>query len=520
MMFLVGGGPSEGLDNVHDQFVEAAKKRGTRVLVALLGSPDEAGELLAQYGDPISSRWPEAQLEPVWLDDDEDTPTVWPEALAEVAAVVVAGGWTPGYLEALRPQRPTLARLVRQGVPYIGYSAGAMVVAKKAIVGGARFRGRQVVPEVWGEGLDELELREGLGLIGPAVDVHTDVAGMGRAMAAIEKGAVGSVVVIDEGTCLVVDQVSGRTTVEGTQRVHWLARDGKGIVVHHESSSAELERHEDFLAVEREQAEREAAEQKAREEAERARRAQEKAEREAAEQERRESEARRAARRAEEEAADQEAAGHAAAGVPDQEAQDEQGATSQAGPLPVEVPDVEDSPVGPAAEADDQLLQAGADVPDVEETPAQPGPAQSDPAQSDQPPVPGEVPDVEDAPVEADEPAGTAHDVLEEAPPATEDRSQQAPDEQESPAGTGFFTSGRRSERSSAVEAALQAADQAASREGEPLPGEWDDQLPEDTEAVDPAVDTAAGDDHPVDARAAEGTAEATDQRSGEAHEA
>ncbi|MEL4503401.1 hypothetical protein AAEX63_00505 [Luteococcus sp. H138] len=268
-MYLVGGGPADTLDSVHDQFVESAKKRGTRIAIALLGTQEEVGDALAGYADPISARWPEAEIVPVWLDDEPDASqntTAWPEAPEELAALVVAGGWTPGYLDALRPHRDLIAKLVRRGVPYLGFSAGAMVVGKRAIVGGWKFRGRQIVPEVWGEGLEEFEMREGLGLIGPAVDVHGDVAGLGSGLAALEKGEVTTVVSIDEGTCLVIDPVSGRTVVEGQQRIHWLTKEGTAIVVRHESSKAELERHEGFLAAEREAAR---AEAEARREAER-----------------------------------------------------------------------------------------------------------------------------------------------------------------------------------------------------------------------------------------------------------
>ena len=274
-MFLVGSGPAPSLDSVHDQFVEQAKKRGTRVMVALLGDEQEVGSFLADYAEPISSRWPEAEIVPVWLDDEPDAAqntTTWPEAPEDLAGIVIAGGWTPGYLEALRPKRELIAKLVRRGVPYMGYSAGAMIVSKRAIVGGWHFRGRQVTPEIWGEGLDELEVRDGLALIGPGVDVHADVSSLGRAMAALEKGELGSVVAIDEGTCLVVDPASGRTAIEGSQRVHWLSHEDGLAVVRHEQSTAEKARHAEFLEAERLVAEQEAAERAASEAAEQAER--------------------------------------------------------------------------------------------------------------------------------------------------------------------------------------------------------------------------------------------------------
>ncbi|WP_394274989.1 hypothetical protein [Luteococcus sp.] len=295
-LYLVGGGPADSLASVHDQFVAQAKKRGTRIAVALLGTEQEAGHHLADLAEPIRQRWPEAQIEPVWLDDEPEpssNQTRWPEAPLELAGIVVGGGLTPGYLDALLPQRELIAKLVRQGVPYLGFSAGAAIVAKRAVVGGWRFRGRQVAPEVWSEGAEELQLRDGLGLVGLGIDVHGDVCGLERGLAALEKGELTSLVAIDEGTCLVVDPVSGRTTVEGSQRIHWLSREQGVTAVRHESSAAEVERHAGYLEAEKAAAE--AEEQARREAAQKA--AAEKAERERAEAEARE--ARRAAKAAE-----------------------------------------------------------------------------------------------------------------------------------------------------------------------------------------------------------------------------
>lgn len=295
-LYLVGGGPADSLASVHDQFVAQAKKRGTRIAVALLGTEQEAGHHLADLVKPIRQRWPEAEIEAVWLDDEPEpasNQTRWPEAPLELAGIVVGGGLTPGYLDALLPQRELIAKLVRQGVPYLGFSAGAAIVAKRAVVGGWRFRGRQVAPEVWSEGAEELQLRDGLALVGLGIDVHSDVCGLERGLAALEKGELTSLVAIDEGTCLVVDPVSGRTAVEGSQRIHWLSREQGASVVRHESSAAEVERHAGYLEAEKAAA---AAEEQARREAaEKA--AAEKAERERAEAEARE--ARRAARAAE-----------------------------------------------------------------------------------------------------------------------------------------------------------------------------------------------------------------------------
>lgn len=234
-LYLVGSGPADTLDAIHDQFVAQAKRFGTRIAIFELGTPDEVGEYLPAYTAPIATRWPEAVLEPVYLDDDGET--VWPDDIEQLAGLIVAGGWTPGYLDALLPIRDTIAKLVRGGVPYLGFSAGAMIVSKHAIVGGWKHRGRVIAPEQSGEGFEELTVREGLGLIGPSIETHTDAwTNIGVPMTAVEFGHVASAVAIDEGTCLIVDTTSGRTSVHGPGKVHWVSRDGAAVSVRSEAA--------------------------------------------------------------------------------------------------------------------------------------------------------------------------------------------------------------------------------------------------------------------------------------------
>ena len=111
------------------------------------------------------------------------------------------------------------------GTPYLGFSAGAMVVPERAIVGGFRIRGVWVCPEEVSEGLGEVELREGLGLVPFAVDVHAAQAGtLGRAVAAVVHGMVDRAVAVDENTALVLPNADpGEQRVIGTNNC-WLIR--------------------------------------------------------------------------------------------------------------------------------------------------------------------------------------------------------------------------------------------------------------------------------------------------------
>lgn len=242
-IFLVGSAPGDdlgGMREVWDTFVASARDQArhghpARLALCILGDPDQSAEFLPAYAEPIRTRWPEVELEAVHLTepDDDGTPTVaWPDDFEQLAGVVVCGGWTPGYLTALAPQRDAIARMVRQDVPYLGFSAGASIASRHALIGGWHFRGRQVQQEISGEGLDELTVSDGLALVTPMVQVHTDSwSNEGVVVTALEHGLCGHAVAIDEATCLAVDPITGRTARLGEGRVRWFTREHDGVLV-------------------------------------------------------------------------------------------------------------------------------------------------------------------------------------------------------------------------------------------------------------------------------------------------
>ena len=80
------------------------------------------------------------------------------------------------------------------------------MAAARAIVGGWRLGGREVCAAEAGEDLDELAVRDGLGLVPFAVDVHATQWGtLTRLVHAVGAGLVDEGWAIDEGTVLVVD---------------------------------------------------------------------------------------------------------------------------------------------------------------------------------------------------------------------------------------------------------------------------------------------------------------------------
>jgi len=104
--------------------------------------------------------------------------------------------------------------LVSDGLPYVGFSAGAAIAADRALLGGWLIGDVPVCPQDASEDLDEVELGEGLGLVDLAVDVHAAKWGtLTRLVAATEAGMVRGGVAIDEHTALVVGE--GALTVLG-----------------------------------------------------------------------------------------------------------------------------------------------------------------------------------------------------------------------------------------------------------------------------------------------------------------
>lgn len=149
-----------------------------------------------------------------------------PAVLDGADAVFVGGGLTPEYAAALAG--PLGRRLAERPLPYAGFSAGAAIAAERAVVGGWLSDGVPVCPEEAAEDLAEIEVRPGLGLVVPAVDVHAAQWGtLPRLVEAVAGGAVPYGVAIDENTVLAVD--GPVAVVRGVGRVH-VARPADGGV--------------------------------------------------------------------------------------------------------------------------------------------------------------------------------------------------------------------------------------------------------------------------------------------------
>lgn len=231
---LVGGGwLDDYAGEVYAQFVAEAAARASiagrdvpRIGVVLVGGDEDAAAYAAAYRDQLLRV---GECEPVVTSVPEGE-TLASTALSSIDGLLVGGGHTPAYLAAVAPLVDEIRLLVSDGLPYLGFSAGAMIAADRAIIGGWKIGDVQVCPEETGEDLDEVEVAEGLGLVDLAIDVHAAQWGtLSRLVAATEAGLVEGGVAIDEFTVLIVGE--GELRVEGSGSVWKVTSEPNGVLV-------------------------------------------------------------------------------------------------------------------------------------------------------------------------------------------------------------------------------------------------------------------------------------------------
>lgn len=211
-IFLAGAGPDHlAFPEVFDRFAQAVRRRSgdeapARVAVVVHDRNGNPESLLPAYVDPLLARMP-VEVVPVLLGAGAPAN---PSVFDGVDGLVVGGGLTPAYWEGLTASAAAISRTVAGRVPYLGFSAGAMIAPRRALVGGYQSRGIEVCGEECSEGLAELEIRDGLGLAPFAVDVHAAQAGtLSRALGAVAAGLVERAVAVDENTAVVLSAADG-----------------------------------------------------------------------------------------------------------------------------------------------------------------------------------------------------------------------------------------------------------------------------------------------------------------------
>jgi cyanophycinase len=213
--FLIGGGwDATAARAVHGPFLRAAA--GPRIGCVVLDEGD-GSEQFGRY-DAVLRKVGDCSPVPllVPLGGEFD-----PGGVQGLDGLLVCGGLTPAYQDAFAGCLDRLpSALAEFGIPYAGFSAGAAVAARHAVVGGWLDDGVPVCHEDTAEDLEEVEVRSGLGLVPFAVDVHAAQWGtLPRMITAVTKHGLPHGVAIDENTVVEVG-ADGRARVSGLGRAH------------------------------------------------------------------------------------------------------------------------------------------------------------------------------------------------------------------------------------------------------------------------------------------------------------
>lgn len=232
---LIGGGATTNADApLYAPFVaEAALRAGragrARPRIAVISLHPEAEEKAAALGELLSEAGTGPAIE-MHLTAGRPGEPIGLGAIADVDGIAVGGGVVEDVRAGLEPVFGELRRLVADGVPYLGVSAGAMIAAEGSLGGGSRIGGVVVSPEEPGEAGEELEIEAGIGLLDVAIEVHVAQRGMlSRLVAAVESGLVAGGLGVDERTALIVGD--GGLRVEGTGSVWRVLPTEAGVLV-------------------------------------------------------------------------------------------------------------------------------------------------------------------------------------------------------------------------------------------------------------------------------------------------
>ncbi|GAP12521.1 cyanophycinase [Longilinea arvoryzae] len=216
-IFLIGGGgdqPQTWADT-YGRFLTAAGAEKARLALIVVGvTAGDADQIFAYYQHIFNELGlPTDQILKMALTEGHSLDA---QALAALAAmdasgVCVCATSTPLCQQALCQDLEWVRWLQEKDLPYCGVSSGAVVAGDRAVVGGWRVTvdgEKHPIQAHWAsEGLDELEVRPGLGLAPFAIECHAGQWGnLTRLIHAVAMELVDVSWAIDEDTLLEIGE--------------------------------------------------------------------------------------------------------------------------------------------------------------------------------------------------------------------------------------------------------------------------------------------------------------------------
>lgn len=203
-VFLIGGGwEAAGFAHTYGPFVEATAG-GPIVCVLVVDEDDDRDAYFARSETALRSVGAR-NVVPRFVSPEQP---LQPSDLAGAGGLLVGGGLTPAYHAAIVASAGAAIReAVTNGLPYAGFSAGAMIAPSRGIIGGWKLPQGDaelvICSEDVSEDEDDLAVWDGLGLTEFALDVHASQYGtLTRLVHAVRTGAVPAGFAIDEDTAL------------------------------------------------------------------------------------------------------------------------------------------------------------------------------------------------------------------------------------------------------------------------------------------------------------------------------
>lgn len=216
-VFLIGGGGDQLQiwADTYGRFLQTAGGENARLaLIAVGGTSSDTAQILAYYRNIFQALGlPSGQIVelPFGKEQHMDAQALGKLAAIEPSGVCVCGTSTPLTQQVLCADLAWVNWLRECNLPYCGISSGAVVAGDRAVVGGWRVTvdgDPHPFQAHWAsEGLDELEVRPGLGLAPFAIECHAGQWGnLTRLIHAVAMEMVDVSWAIDEDTLLEIGE--------------------------------------------------------------------------------------------------------------------------------------------------------------------------------------------------------------------------------------------------------------------------------------------------------------------------